>query len=115
MGMYEVPESLDGKKFEMLFNNIMVKRFKEKNTTDAGIIISVDENKIIRRQEGIVLAVGPGEVMEDGHVRPMPVKPGDVIWFGEWAGVEFNVGGEQVLFMKDLDVCSIVREKEQEA
>lgn len=109
MAIYEASASGDNRKFKMLFNNIMVKRIKERNTTDSGIIKSVND-EIIRRQEGIVLEVGPGEVMDDGSVRPMEIKVGDVVWFGEWAGVEFKVGDDQVLFMKDVDVCSIVSE-----
>jgi chaperonin GroES len=115
MAMYEVKEPLDGKKFEMLSNNIMVKRFKEKNVTESGIIVSVNEEKIVRRQEGLVLEVGPGENMDDGTVRPMKIRPGDVVWFGEWAGVEFKIGDDQVLFMKDDDVCAIVRERKSDA
>jgi chaperonin GroES len=105
--MYEVDEPMNGKKFEMLFNNIMVKRFKESNVTASGIIKS-SKAEIIRRQEGIVLEVGPGEVMDDGTIRPMKIKPGDVVWFGEYAGVEFKICDEQILFMKDVDIVAIV-------
>lgn len=112
--MYEVKEPLDGKKFEMLFNNIMVKRFKEPNVTESGIIKS-SKAEIIRRQEGTVLEVGPGEVMSDGTTRPMGIKPGDVVWFGEYAGVEFKIGDEQILFMNDKDIVAIVHQTTQEA
>jgi chaperonin GroES len=120
MTMYRVEDPLDGKEFEMLFNNIMVKRFRKPNVTESGIIMSVGENKVVRRQEGIILAVGPGELMDDGTIRKMELKPGDVVWFGEWAGVEFEIpddedGYDQVLFMKDCDVVARIVDRKADA
>ena len=59
-------------------------------------------------QEGEVLAVGPGEITEDGKSRPMNVKTGDKILFGKWSGTEVKLDGQDLLIMKESDIMGIL-------
>ena len=57
---------------------------------------------------GQVVAVGPGEVTEDGKLKAMNVKPGDKILFGKWSGTEVKLDGSDLLIMKESDIMGII-------
>ena len=58
--------------------------------------------------EGEILAVGKGQVNEDGKVRPLDVKVGDRVIFSKWAGTEVRIDGEELMVMKESDIIGIV-------
>ena len=58
--------------------------------------------------EGEVVAVGPGEITEDGKIKPMNVKAGDKILFGKWSGTEVKLDGLDLLIMKESDIMGIL-------
>jgi len=90
-----------------LADRVLVKRMEEEMQTTAGGIIVPDTAKE-KPQRGKIVAVGPGEVMEDGKRRPMEVKVGDEILFGKWSGSEISVDGEEYLFMKESDILAVL-------
>ena len=55
-----------------------------------------------------MLAVGPGEITDDGKSKPMNVKKGDKILFGKWSGTEVKLDGQDVLIMKESDIMGIL-------
>jgi len=75
------------------------------NKTAGGIYIP-DAAKD-KTQVGRVKAVGTGRVMEDGKVRPMAVKAGDVIFFGKYAGTD---AGDDHMIIKEDEILGIVEE-----
>ncbi len=89
-----------------LHDRVAVKRLPEQTKTAGGIIIPDTAKE--KPQEGEVLAVGNGFVMQDGSVRPLEVKIGDKVLFGKWGSTtEINVNGEELLVMKEDDIIAV--------
>jgi chaperonin GroES len=86
----------------------LVKRLEEEEKTKGGIIIpdAVKE----KPQEGRVIAIGDGKVLENGQRLPLTVKVGDKILFGKYSGTEIKIEGEEHLILREDDVLAIVEE-----
>ena len=59
---------------------------------------------------GQVVATGPGKRLKDGSLRPLEIKPGDKVLFGEYAGQRVKVHGEEFLVMREDDLLGIVED-----
>lgn len=89
-----------------LHDRVVIKRMEEEQTTPGGIVIpDTAKEKPVR---GKVLAVGNGKIMENGQVRPLDVKAGDVVLFGKYSGTEVKVDGEEVLVMREDDIMGVL-------
>jgi chaperonin GroES len=93
-------------KFKPLHDRVVVKRLESDEKTAGGIIIPDTAKE--KPSEGEVVAVGPGEVAEDGKLKAMNVKPGDKILFGKWSGTEVKLDGSDLLIMKESDIMGII-------
>tara|TARA_B100002051_G_C16166000_1_gene360504 strand:- start:146 stop:433 length:288 start_codon:yes stop_codon:yes gene_type:complete len=93
-------------KFKPLHDRVVVKRIDSDEKSAGGIIIPDTAKE--KPSEGEVLAVGPGEMTEDGKLKPMNVKSGDKILFGKWSGTEVKLDGHDVLIMKESDIMGIL-------
>jgi len=96
-------------KIRPLQDRVIVKRVAEEEKTKGGIIIpdTAKEKPI----EGKVLAVGNGKVMENGQVRSLDVKAGDIILFTKYAGTEVKLDGEEHLIIREEDILGVVEGK----
>ena len=92
--------------FKPLHDRVVVKRIETDEKSSGGIIIPATAKE--KPSEGEVLAVGPGEITEDGKSKPMNVKKGDKILFGKWSGTEVKLDGHDVLIMKESDIMGIL-------
>ena len=93
-------------KIRPLHDRILVKREEEQDTKKGRIIIPDTAKE--KPQEGRVIAVGTGKVMEDGKKIPLDVKADDRILFGKYSGSEVTVDDEEYLIMKEEDVLAII-------
>ena len=93
-------------KFRPLHDRVLIKVLDSEEKTAGGIIIPDTAKE--KPSEGEVLAVGPGEITEDGKSKPMNVKKGDKILFGKWSGTEVKLDGQDVLIMKESDIMGIL-------
>jgi len=59
---------------------------------------------------GKVLAVGTGKIMENGSVRALQVKEGDLVLFGKYSGTEVKVDGEELVVMREEDLMGVIEE-----
>ncbi len=89
-----------------LHDRIIVKRLELEEKTSGGIIIPDSAQE--KPQEGSVVAVGEGKVLEDGSRGKMDVKEGDKVLFGKYAGTEINIDGEDHLIMREDDILAII-------
>ena len=71
-------------KLRPLHDRVIVKRVEEEDKTAGGIIIPDAAKE--KPQQGKVIAVGKGKILENGKVSPLAVKKGDKILFGKYAG-----------------------------
>ena len=97
---------MTGNKIRPLHDRVIVKRLPEEEVTKGGIIIpdSAKEKPV----QGKVVAVGNGKVLEDGKVRKLEVKKGDVVLFGKYAGQEVKVDGEELVILREDDIVGVV-------
>ena len=89
-----------------LHDRVLVKRVKEEEKTKGGIIIpdTAKEKPI----EAKVVAVGNGRVLDNGEVRPLAVKKGDLVLFGKYGGTEVKIDGEEHLILREDDILGII-------
>ena len=89
-----------------LHDRLIIKRVEEKETVKGGIIIPDTAKE--KPQEGKVLAVGNGKILENGTKVPLDVKVGDKILFGKYTGSDVKIDGEEVLILREDEVLAIV-------
>jgi chaperonin GroES len=89
-----------------LQDRIIVKRVTEEETSKGGIIIPDSAKE--KPQQGKVIAVGKGKVLEDGSQRPLDVKAGDTVLFGKYAGTEVKIEGVEHLILREDDVLGVI-------
>ncbi len=93
-------------KIKPLRDRVIVRRLNEEETTKGGIIIPDTAKE--KPQEGEVVAIGSGKILDDGKVVPLEVKKGDKILFGKYSGTEVKVDGEEYLMMREDEILGIV-------
>jgi chaperonin GroES len=93
-------------KVRPLHDRLLVKRVTEQETVRGGIIIPDSAKE--KPQEGEVVAVGKGKVLEDGKVLPLDVKEGDRILFGKYSGSEIKLDGEEFLILREEEVLGVL-------
>jgi chaperonin GroES len=93
-------------KFRPLHDYVLVKRLDTSEERIGGIIIPDTAKE--KPQEGEVLAVGPGKVLEDGTRRAMAVAAGNKVLFGKYAGTEITLDDEERLVLRESDILGIV-------
>ena len=93
-------------KLTPLHDRILVRRVEEAETTRGGIIIP--DSAKDKPQEGEVVAVGQGKVLDNGTRLEMALKPGDRILFGKYSGNEIKVDGEEFLIMREDEVLGVI-------
>ena len=93
-------------KLRPLHDRLVVKRLDNERKTASGIVIP--DNVAEKPDQGEVLAVGNGKILEDGKVRPLDVKVGDTILFGKYSGQTVKVDGKEVLVMREDDIMAVV-------
>ncbi|HEX7635413.1 MAG TPA: co-chaperone GroES [Noviherbaspirillum sp.] len=92
-----------------LHDRVIVKRLDQETKTASGIVLP--EAAAEKPDQGIVLAVGNGKILEDGTVRALDVKVGDIVLFGKYSGQTVKVEGEEVLVMREEDIMAIIVQK----
>jgi chaperonin GroES len=89
-----------------LHDRILVKRVEEEEQKIGGIIIPDTAKE--KPQEGEVIAVGAGKVLENGERQVPDVNVGDKILFGKYSGTEVKYGDEEYLIMREDDILAKV-------
>ena len=89
-----------------LGDRIVVKALEAQDKTKSGIILPDTAKE--KPQEGKVVAVGTGRLMDDGSVKSLEVKNGDRVLYGKYAGTEVSVEGTDYLILREEDVLAVV-------
>ncbi len=93
-------------KLKPLGDRIVVKVLTRDEKTKGGILIP--ETAKEKPQEGEVMAVGSGKVLENGQKLPLEVKTGDKVLFSKYGGTEVKIEGEEMLILSERDVLAIL-------
>ncbi len=89
-----------------LGDRIVVKALEAETQSTGGIILPDTAKE--KPQQGEVLAVGPGKVLDTGKLSAVDVKVGDKIVYSKYGGTEIKVGGEDVIILRADDVLGIL-------
>jgi chaperonin GroES len=95
-------------KVKPLQDRLVVKRIEEEEKTKGGIIIPDAAKE--KPQEGRVVAIGDGKVLESGQKVALSVKVGDKILFGKYSGTEIKIDGEEHLILREDDVLAVIED-----
>lgn len=93
-------------KFRPLHDRVLIKRLEEERKTASGIVIP--DTAAEKPDQGEILAVGKGKILENGEVRNLDVKVGDRVLFGKYSGQTVKVDGVELLVMREEDIMGVV-------
>ncbi|PKG38162.1 co-chaperone GroES [Psychromonas sp. Urea-02u-13] len=90
-----------------LHDRIILKRTEQETKSAGGIVLT--GSAAAKSTRGEVIAVGNGRILENGEVRPLDVKVGDIVIFSEGYGLKTEkIEGEEVLILSENDILAIV-------
>ena len=87
-----------------LGDRVIVEPIEKEEMTSGGIY--VPETAKEKPQEGTVIAVGPGQVRDDGNRNPMDVAEGDRVIYAKYAGTEFKINDQKLLILSERDILA---------
>ena|SRR5437588_12801756 len=93
-------------KLQPLGDRVVVKALARETVTKSGIVLPDTAKE--RPQEGEVLAVGPGKVLDNGKRTILEVKVGQKVLFARYAGTEVKMEGEEYLILRESDIMGIL-------
>ena len=93
-------------KIRPLHDRVVVRRMEEERTTAGGIVIP--DSAAEKPMRGEIIAVGLGKVLDNGDVRSLAVKVGDVVLFGKYSGTEIKINGQELVVMREDDIMGVV-------
>jgi len=94
-------------KIRPLYDRVVVRRKEEEETTAGGILLPGTAKE--KPNQGEVVAVGAGKALDSGELRPLAVKVGDKIVFGQYAGSNtIDVDGEELIIMGESEIYAVI-------
>ena len=92
--------------FKPLADRVVVKPSAREEVTKSGIVLPDTVKE--RPQEGTVVSVGTGRLLENGKRLAMEVKAGDVVVYAKYAGTEVKMDDEEMLILRESDILAVV-------
>lgn len=89
-----------------LGDRVVVKPMPSEEKTKSGIVLPDTAKE--KPQEGEVVAVGNGRLLETGQRVPIDLEPGDKILFSKYAGNEVKIDDVEYLIMREADILGVV-------
>jgi chaperonin GroES len=93
-------------KVRPLHDKVLIQRLDTEETTKGGIIIPDTAKE--KPQEGKVIAVGTGRILEDGTKKPLDIKKGEKVLFNKYGGIDISIDGEDYLILREEDILAVV-------
>ena len=91
-------------KLQPLGDRVVVKAIQREEMTKGGIVLP--DTAKDKPQEGIVVAVGPGKLTEDGKRIAMDVAVNDKVIYAKYAGTEFKLDDEELIILRESDILA---------
>ena len=93
-------------KVRPLHDRLLVRRFDEEEQIKGGIIIPDSAKE--KPQEGKVVAIGSGKVLDTGKRQALDVKVGNKILFGKYSGTDIRIDDEDMLILREDEVLAVI-------
>ena len=94
------------KKLRPLGDRVVVRPTPGEETTKSGIVIPDTAKE--KPQEGLIVAVGPGRILDNGKREQMDLKAGDRVLYAKYAGTEFKIDGEDLMIISHKDILAVI-------
>ena len=89
-----------------LGDRIVVRPLDAQEKTKSGLVLPDTAKE--KPQEGKVIAVGTGRLLDDGSVKGLEIRNGERVLYGKYAGTEVSLEGEDYLILREEDVLAVV-------
>jgi chaperonin GroES len=89
-----------------LADRIIVKATQAEEKTAGGILLPDSAQE--KPQQGEVIAVGPGKLLDNGRTVALDVSVGDKIYYAKYGGTEVKVGADEFIILRQDDVLAVV-------
>ena len=93
-------------KLRPLGDRVVIKPTAREEMTKSGIVLPDTVKE--KPQEGLIIAAGPGKILDDGKRETMDVKEGDKVLYAKYAGTEFKVEEQELLILSQKDILAVV-------
>lgn len=93
-------------KLKPLSDKVVLQAIEAESMTASGIVLPDTAKE--KPQEGKIIAVGPGRLLESGEHAPLDIKEGDRVIFSKYSGTEFKLDGEDYLIVSERDILAVV-------
>lgn len=93
-------------KIRPLADKVLVERLEAESKTAGGIVLPDSAKE--KPQEGKIVSVGSGKVLDDGTVKKPQVKKGDLVLFTSYAGTEVKLDGKEYLIMDESSIMAVI-------
>jgi chaperonin GroES len=90
-----------------LGDRVVIEPSAREEMTKSGIVIPDTVKE--KPQEGSVIAVGPGRILDDGKREAIDVKKGDKVLYAKYAGTEFKLDDQDLLIVSQKEILAIVQ------
>ena len=90
-----------------LADRVLVKALESEEKTKGGIVLPDTAKE--KPQNGEIIAIGSGRLLEDGTMKSLEVKVGDKVIYGKYAGTEIKVKDEEYLILREEDILAILK------
>jgi chaperonin GroES len=92
-------------KIRPLGDKVVVKASTAEERTSGGIVLPDAARE--KPQQGTVVAVGPGRLLENGDRAPMAVSEGDTVVYSKYGGTEIKLDGEELLILDQESIYAV--------
>jgi len=89
-----------------LHDRLVVRRLEEESTTAGGIVLP--DSAAEKPSQGEVLAIGAGKTLDNGELKPLDVKVGDKVIFGQYGGSTVKLDGEELLILNESEIFGVL-------
>ncbi|MAH73272.1 MAG: co-chaperone GroES [Cellvibrionales bacterium TMED49] len=94
-------------KIRPLHDRVIVRRQEEEQTTSGGILLPGSAQE--KPNQGEVVAIGSGRVLDSGETRAVDVCVGDTVVFGKYAGSDtIEIDGEELVILSESDIKAVI-------
>jgi chaperonin GroES len=93
-------------KLRPLGDRVVIEPTPREDMTKSGLVLPDTAKE--KPQEGEIIAVGPGRILDDGKRESMDVKVGQKVLYGKYAGTEFKLDDDELLIVSQKDILAVV-------
>jgi chaperonin GroES len=88
------------------YDNVVIKRKEQEAVSAGGIVLPGSAKE--QPNQGEVVAVGQGKLLDSGEIRPLQVKVGDRVVFGQYSGSTITVEGNELIIMRESEIFGVI-------